>query len=60
MFVKNGTAELKHVLTSPPDYLKKADPINEISKKYQFEPLNQAKLANEYQALIAAYKKADI
>ena len=39
---------------------KKADPINEISKKYQFEPLNQAKLANEYQALIAAYKKADI
>lgn len=60
MFVKDGTAELKRVLTSPPTYLTKADPINEISKKYQFEVLDQSKLAVEYQHLITAYQQAGI
>lgn len=60
MFVKNGTAKLQRVLTCPPTYLKMAAPINEISKKYQDQPLDRQKLAAEYQQLLAAYAAAGV
>jgi N-dimethylarginine dimethylaminohydrolase len=60
MFVKNGTAKLRRVLTCPPTYLKMAAPINEISKKYQDQPLDQQKLAAEYQQLLDAYAAAEV
>ncbi|KRL05816.1 dimethylarginine dimethylaminohydrolase family protein [Liquorilactobacillus oeni] len=60
MFVRNGTSELKRVLTCPPTYLKEAAPINEISKKYADQPLDREKLADEFNQLIAAYHEAGV
>lgn len=60
MYVRNSTAPLHHVLVCPPTYLKTAAPINEISKKYQDQPLDKAKLLDEYQQLLDAYAEAGV
>ncbi|MFT9004333.1 MAG: arginine deiminase family protein [Liquorilactobacillus hordei] len=60
MFVRNGTSVLKKVLTCPPTFLDEAAPINEISKKYQDQPLDKEKLLDEYQQLLDAYAKAGV
>ncbi|MCP0886566.1 nitrate reductase [Ligilactobacillus sp. WILCCON 0076] len=59
MFVKDGTSKLTKVLTCPPTFLKRAAPINEISKLHP-EPLQQEILLAEYQQLLDAYAKAGV
>lgn len=60
MFVLDGTSKLKKVLVCPPTYLKEAAPINEISKKYADQPLDQTRLAAEFEQLIEAYHQAGV
>lgn len=59
MYVKDETSTLKRVLTCPPTFLKKAAPINEISKLHP-EPLNSELLASEYQRVLDAYEEAGV
>lgn len=59
MYVKDGTSTLKRVLTCPPTFLKKAAPINEISKLHP-EPLDSALLDSEYRQILAAYEDAGV
>lgn len=60
MFVRNGTAALSRVLTCPPSYLQRAAPINEISKKYVNQPLDQTKLKAEYRQLVEIYHQIGV
>ncbi|RDU25057.1 dimethylarginine dimethylaminohydrolase family protein [Anaerosacchariphilus polymeriproducens] len=59
MFVRNGTARLKRVLLSKPEYLKPA-PINEIAKKWKSSVLDSEKMLREHEALVNAYKQAGV
>ncbi len=54
MYVKNGTAVLKKVLVSRPDFLKPA-PINEIAKKWKNTTLDTELMKKEHKLLTDTY-----
>lgn len=57
MFVNSSTGVLKKILVSKPSCLIKPAPINEISKKWTNEVLDQEKMAAEHAELVEAYQK---
>ena len=60
MFVANGTGRLKKVLLSKPNHVHQAEQINEISKNWNLQHIDEGRVQKEFQDLHALYESLGI
>lgn len=60
MYVANGTGRLEKVLLSKPKHIHQAEQINEISKKWDLQNIDEGRVQKEFQDLHGLYESLGI
>ena len=60
MYVANGTGRLEKVLLSKPSHVHQAEQINEISKKWDLQQIDESRIQKEFQELHSLYESLGI
>lgn len=60
MYVANGTGRLEKVLLSKPSHVHQAEQINEISKQWDLQQIDESRIQKEFQELHSLYESLGI
>ena len=60
MYVANGTGRLEMVLLSKPSHIHQAEQINEISKQWDLQQIDESRIQKEFQELHSLYESLGI